>query len=144
MLNYWKTAVLLAATAGLIEAAHAQPGPGDGPGGGMNMMQMIDTDKDGKISLIEYTAMAQMRWARISQGADKVTLASLRPMQQGAFAGIAPAADGTVSKDAYEAAIPGKFKAADANGDGSLDQAEMMASMGRPAGGMGGMRRQGN
>jgi hypothetical protein len=137
-----KIALLLVATLGLSGQIQAQPpGGGGGPGGGgMNMMGMADTNKDGKVDLAEYTAYQGARWGRISQGADKVKVADLRPMQQSAVSGITPAADGTISKAAYDAAIPGKFKAADKNGDSGLDQAELMASV-MPAGGMGGMGR---
>jgi hypothetical protein len=141
MVRSSKIALLIVAGMGLAGSAQAQPpgggGPGGGgPGGGMNMLAIADADKDGKVSLAEYGAFQAARWGRIAQGADKVTVASLNPMQQSAFSGIAPAADGTVGKAAFEAAVPAKFKAADKNGDGGLDQQELMASV-MPMGGMG-------
>ncbi len=64
--------------------------------------------------------------------------ASLQGFQANALAGIAPDANGDVSKAAYLAAQPAKFKAADTNGDGFLSEAEMMASFPRRAPGGGG------
>jgi hypothetical protein len=114
-------------SAALAAPVQAQPGGGGPP----NAMQFVDGDKDGKITLAEYTTFSQARWGRISQGADKVKPADLQGFQANALAGIAPDADGAVTKAAYEAAIPAKFKAADANGDGALSEAEMTASMPR-------------
>ncbi|MBO9574409.1 MAG: EF-hand domain-containing protein [Sphingobium sp.] len=114
----------------LVAPVQAQP-PGGGAGGPPNFMQFVDTDKDGKVSQAEYTAFAQARWGRISQGADTVKPADLQGFQASALAGITPAADGTVSKAAYEASIPAKFKAADTDGNGSLSEAELTASMPR-------------
>lgn len=117
------------AGAALVAPVQAQsPGGGGGP---PNFMERVDTDKDGKVSLPEYTAFAQARWGRISQGADKVKPADLQGFQANALAGIAPDADGAVTKAAYEASIPAKFKAADTNGDGSLSEAEFTATMPR-------------
>lgn len=125
----------IAALTAAASPALAQP-PGGGAGGPPNFMQFVDGDKDGKITLAEYTTFAQARWGRISQGADKVKPADLQGFQASALAGITPDAEGYVSKAAYEAAIPAKFKAADSNGDGSLSEAEFTASMPmrRPAG----------
>ncbi len=44
-----------------------------------------------------------------------------------------PDANGEVTKAAYLAAQPARFKAADTNGDGSLDTAELTASFPRVA-----------
>lgn len=132
----FKIAVLLVATTAVVDKVQAQP-PGGG-GGPPNFMALVDADKDGKISLAEYTAFAEQRWGRISQGADSVKPASLQGFQANAFAGIAPDASGSVTKAAYLAAQPAKFKAADTNGDGSLSEAEFTATMPRRPGGPGG------
>lgn len=131
----FKLALLALATTGIVDKVQAQ-GPGGG-GGPPNFMAMIDTDKDGKVNLAEYTAFAEMRWGRIANGADSVKPADLQGFQANALAGIAPDAGGNVTKAAYLAAQPAKFKAADANGDGSLDQAELTASFPRRGGGGG-------
>ena len=94
-------------------------------GGRPNFMQLLDTNKDGKISLAEYTAFSIESWGRISQGADKVKVADLQGFQAKALAGITPDAKGYVSKAAFAASIPAKFKAADTNGDGFLAGAEL-------------------
>jgi len=139
MRHILKVAVLLLATTAIVDKVQAQPpGGGGGGGGGVNIMERLDTDKDGKISLAEYTAFAEQRWTRISQGADKVKPASLQGFQANALAGIAPDANGDVSHAAYLAAQPAKFKALDTNGDGSLSEAEFMASFPRRGGGGGG------
>ena len=117
---------LVAATVGIAGQALAQD---------FDIMGFADTDKDGKVTMAEYTAMSEQGWGFFSQGADKVKVADLDPMAKGAFAGIAPAADGTVSHAAYTAAQPAKFKAADTNGDGTLDAKELTATMGPPPAG---------
>lgn len=136
MRSMFKIAVLLLATTAVVDKVQAQ-GPGGG-GGPPNFMALIDTDKDGKVSAAEYTAFSEQRWGRLSQGADKVKVADLQGPQANALAGIAPDANGEVTKAAYLAAQPARFKAADTNGDGSLDQAELMASFPRRGGGGGG------
>ncbi len=133
----YKIALLLLATTAVVDKVQAQGGGGGG-GGPPNFMALIDTDKDGKVSVAEYTAFAETRWARIASGADSVKPASLQGFQANALAGIAPDASGNVTKAAYLAAQPAKFKAADTNGDGSLDQAELTASFPRRGGGGGG------
>ena len=129
----FKIAALLLATTVVVDKVQAQ-GPGGG-GGPPNFMALIDTDKDGKVSLAEYTAFSETRWGRIANGADKVKVADLQGFQANAVAGIAPDGDGNVTKAAYLAAQPAKFKAADTNGDGSLDAAELTASFPRRGGG---------
>ena len=134
----FKIAVLLLATTAVVDKVQAQGGGGGGGGGGQNIMERLDTDKDGKISLAEYTAFAEQRWTRIANGGDKVKPADLQGFQANALAGIAPDANGEVTKAAYLAAQPAKFKAADTNGDGFLSEAEMMATFPRRGGGGGG------
>jgi hypothetical protein len=138
MRSVFKIAVLLLATTAVVDKVQAQGPGGGGPGGGVNIMERLDTDKDGKISLAEYTAFAEQRWTRIANGADSVKPADLQGFQANALAGIAPDANGSVTKAAYLAAQPAKFKAADTDGNGSLSEAEMMASLPRRPGGPGG------
>ncbi|MBO9580666.1 MAG: EF-hand domain-containing protein [Sphingobium sp.] len=133
MRSVFKLAMLLLATTVIVDKVQAQGGGGGPP----NFMALIDTDKDGKVSQAEYTAFAEQRWGRLSQGADKVKVADLQGFQANALAGIAPDANGEVTKAAYLAAQPAKFKAADTNGDGSLSEAELMASFPRRGGGGG-------
>ncbi len=116
-------AALVVATAGLVGHAQAQD---------VDLMQYADTDSDGKVTLAEYTAFSQQSWSFLAQDADKVKVADLQDMAKAAFAGIPPDADGFITKDAYMASVPARFKAADKNGDGVLSAAELNATMKPP------------
>ena len=94
-----------------------------------DLMQYADADHDGKVTSAEFTAFTAQGWDFIAMGAAKVKLSEVDPMFKGAFNGVKADADGYVDKDAYMAAAPGRFKAADKNGDGVLDAAELNASM---------------
>jgi hypothetical protein len=96
-------------------------------------MQFADGDKDGKVTLEEYTAFQTQAWGFISQGSDKIKVADMEPMMQPMVAGIAPDAEGFVTQAAFVAYIPTRFKSADGNSDGSLTSAELRASLGMPA-----------
>lgn len=117
-------AILAAATICLSASVHAQD---------IDLMQFADPDGDGKVTMAEFTAFSEQGWGFFSQGADKVKIADLDPMAKPAFVGVTPDADGYVTKAAYMAAVPARFKAADKNGDGVLSAAELNASM-KPAG----------
>lgn len=99
----------------------------------MDLMQFADTNGDGKVTAEEFAAFREQGWGYFAQGADKVKVADLDPMAKGAFVGITPDADGFITKQAYLAATPARFKAADKNGDGTLDHDELNNSM-KPAG----------
>ncbi len=116
-------AVAALATAGLAGGAWAQDA---------DVMQYADGDQDGKVTAAEYTAFFEAGWAMSSQGADKVKVADVDPAGKAAFTGLTPDAGGFVGKDAYMAAVPARFKAADTNGDGVLSAAELNASMRPP------------
>ncbi|HWJ71445.1 MAG TPA: hypothetical protein VNS79_15480 [Sphingobium sp.] len=98
-----------------------------------DLMQFADADQDGKVSEAEYASFREQGWTFISQGAETVKVADLDDMMKGAIVGVTPDAQGQISKAAYLAATPALFKAADKNGDGSLDAQELNASM-MPAG----------
>jgi hypothetical protein len=95
----------------------------------MDLMAFADADKDGKVTTAEYASFSEQGWGFFAQGADKVKPAELDDMAKGAFNGIAPDAQGYVTHAVYTAAIPARFKAADKNGDGTLDGAELNATM---------------
>ena len=116
-------AAMVLATAGFVGAVHAQD---------IDLMQYADTDMDGKVTLAEYTAFMDQGWMYFAQGAEQVKVADLDPMAKPLFNGITPDANGVVTKAAFMAAAPGRFKAADTNGDGVLTAAELNGSMAPP------------
>jgi hypothetical protein len=116
-------AALLAATALLAGRAQAQ-----------DLMSFADTNMDGKVSLEEYKAFLAQGWMFIAMGADKVKLADVDPMFKAAFAGVPVDAEGYVTETAWNGSAEARFKAADKNGDGSLNAEELTASMGGPPG----------
>lgn len=113
-------AVLAAATLSIAGAVHAQD---------IDLMQYADPDGDGKVTMAEFTAFSEQGWGFFSQGADKVKVADLEDMAKPSFAGVTPDAEGYVTKAAYMAAVPARFKAADTNGDGVLSAAELNAAL---------------
>ena len=97
-----------------------------------DIMQMADTNTDGKVSPEEFAALTEQGWGFISQGAESIKVADLEPMAKGAVNGITPDASGVITHAAYTAATAGRFKALDKNGDGSLSKEELTAMMGPP------------
>ena len=116
-----KIAAAALAMAGLAAPVVAQDG------GDFDLMGFADTNKDGKVSLEEFTAFQEQGWGFISQGADSIKVADMQPMMKPMLASIAPDASGAITHAAYTASIPARFKAADKNGDGFLDKAELTA-----------------
>jgi Ca2+-binding EF-hand superfamily protein len=116
-------AALLAATALLAGRAQAQ-----------DLMSFADTNMDGKVSVEEYKAFLAQGWMFIAMGADKVKLADVDPMFKAAVTGVPVDAEGYVTEVAWNGSAESRFKAADKNGDGSLNAEELTASMGGPAG----------
>jgi hypothetical protein len=117
-------AILAAATICLSAGVHAQD---------IDLMQYADPDGDGKVTMAEFTSFSEQGWGFFSQGADKVKVVDLDPMAKPSFVGITPDAEGYVTKTAYMAAVPARFKAADKNADGVLSAAELNAAL-KPAG----------
>jgi hypothetical protein len=99
----------------------------------IDLMEYADADKDGKVTLAEFTSFSEQGWGFISQGADKVKVADIDPMFKGSFTGVVADASGMADKAAFMAAVPGRFKAADKNGDGTLSKEELTASLAPPA-----------
>ena len=92
-------------------------------------MQYADTNSDGKVSAEEYAAFSEQAWNYFTQNADKAKASSIDPAGKGLLSGAPTDADGFVTKAAFLAATPARFKAADKNGDGVLDAAELGASL---------------
>ena len=95
----------------------------------VDVMQYADTNGDGKVTQEEYAAFLGQAWDYLMQSAEKVKVANADPMAKPLLSGVTPDANGEVTKAAFLAAAPAKFKAADKNGDGVLDAAELNASM---------------
>jgi hypothetical protein len=114
----------LVVSAGVAGQAQAQD---------FDLMQFADTNADGKVTAEEYTNFSEQGWGFFAQGAEQVKVADLDPMAKGAFTGITPDANGVVTHAVYTAAVPGRFKAADKNGDGTLDSAELNGTVKPPA-----------
>ena len=98
----------------------------------MDLMQFADSNGDGKVTPEEFANFRERGWGFFSQGAEKIKVADLDPMAKGAFIGVKADADGYVTKQAYLDATPERFKAADKNGDGTLDHDELNNSV-KPA-----------
>ena len=98
----------------------------------MDLMQFADANGDGKVTPEEFAAFREQGWNFFSQGAEKLKLADLDPMAKGAFTGVKPDAEGNADKQAYLAVTTERFKAADKNGDGTLDRDELNNSV-KPA-----------
>ena len=95
----------------------------------VDVMQYADANSDGKVTPQEYAAFLDQAWNYMTQSADKVKVADADPMAKGLISGVTPDASGVVTKAAFLAAAPAKFKTADKNGDGVLNAAELNASM---------------
>ena len=95
----------------------------------VDVMQYADGNGDGKVTPEEYTAFLGQAWDYLMQNAEKVKVANADPQAKPLLAGITPDANGEVTKAAFLAAAPAKFKLADKNGDGTLDSAELNGSM---------------
>jgi Ca2+-binding EF-hand superfamily protein len=116
-------AALIAASTLAVGSARAQ-----------DLMSFADTNMDGKVSLEEYKVFLAQGWMFIAMGADKMKLADVDPMFKGAFTGVPVDAEGYVTQAAWNGSAEARFKAADKNGDGSLNAEELTAAMGGPPG----------
>jgi len=101
-------------------------------GGDFDLMGFADTNKDGKVSLEEFTAFQEQGWGFISQGADSIKAAEMQPQMKPMMAGVPVDASGAITKKAYMDSVPARFKAADKNGDGFLSKEELLAMFPAP------------
>jgi hypothetical protein len=118
----------------VLAALVAAASIGAGRAQAQDMMSFADTNMDGKVSLEEYKAFIAQGWMFLAMGAEKVKAADVDPMFKGAFAGVPVDADGYITQAAWNGSAEARFKAADKNGDGSLNAEELTASMGGPPG----------
>jgi hypothetical protein len=108
--------------AGATPLAHAQD---------FDPMAMADTNTDGKVDLAEATSFSAQGWTFVDQsGAGKVKTSTIPDFMQPSFATAKVDAEGFVTKEAFLAAVPGRFKVADANADGTLNDGEIRAFLG--------------
>ncbi len=120
--------------AALTTTAQAQLGPGGGP-------QNPDTDRDGKVTLAEFTVLQSRRtgqiFSRLDQNKDgKITQAELdaglggpggRGSGRGGFLMRMDAdKDGEVTRQEVDGASQQRFNAADTNKDGWLSRGELI------------------
>jgi hypothetical protein len=94
-------------------------------------MAMADTNTDGKVDLAEATNFSAQGWTFVDQsGAGKVKKDTLPDFMQPSFASAKVDAEGYVTKEAFLAAVPDRFKAADADSNGFLSEPELRAFLG--------------
>jgi len=92
-------------------------------------MGVADSNHDGKVSLAEYAAYQELGWNYLTDNAD-----SADPERTAGhlLLGIPTDANGILTRKAFLAYVPKRFKAADENADGSLDAREFIASLAGP------------
>jgi len=93
--------------------------------GSMDLMPIADTNGDGQVTPEEYRVFSEQGWGFVSQGKDSVNFAQLDLLSQMAFFGIAPNAEGLITRQMYIEAIPNRFTMFDQNGDSTLSAAEI-------------------
>ena len=128
---------LAAAFAGTMTGAAALAGqaapPAQGaPGGRGGMMMRADTNGDGKVSLAEFTAVMDQRFARLDKNGDGfITADEMSDMPNRGPGGGVMAADadhdGKVSHAEFTTLAAARFAKLDANGDGQITPDEMSA-----------------
>lgn len=92
---------------------------------GFDIMSMADSDRNGEVTLEEWTAFSEQGWDYISQGQEKVKVADLDQFSQMAFTGVEPDAEGYVDRQAYIDAIPRRFEMVDRDRSGTLKADEL-------------------
>ena len=91
----------------------------------MDLMAMADSNGNGSVSADEYDVFSRQGWMFVSQGKDAVVFANLDEMGKLGVLGIAPNAEGLITRQMYYEAIPARFQMLDRNGDGKLNSDEL-------------------
>jgi Ca2+-binding EF-hand superfamily protein len=94
-------------------------------------MKMLDTDKDGTISLQEANAAASVTFDWLDRDKNGKLTAKELHGRVNVYELKEAGTDGTLSKDQYLALVAKWFKAADHDGNGMLDEQELRAPAGR-------------
>lgn len=143
------TAVAVAASAfaGVALAQGKGPGPKGASGPRAGMFQMMDTNKDGKVTKDEFLGRASPFFERFDANGDgsvtkdEVTAVFMKRMQARAVnrtARFDANGDGTVTKDEFDTYRGKRFALMDRNNDGEIDVEEMRVMMPMMANGRGG------
>jgi DNA-binding CsgD family transcriptional regulator len=91
----------------------------------IDLMPIADSNGDGRVTADEYQAFSRQGWEVVSEGKDQVQWAELDQMEQVTFLGIAPNAQGAITRTMYIDAIPNRFAMFDRDGDGALSSDEI-------------------
>jgi len=116
-----------AAAAILMLAGAAPPAHGQD----FDPMAMADANADGRVDLTEATAFSATGWTFVDQsGVGRIKRETLPDFMQASFASAKTDSEGYVTREAFLAAVPDRFKLADANADHLLNDDEMRAFLG--------------
>jgi hypothetical protein len=120
---------IMVATAGLIAAAISFSARARRP----SPVERLDTDNDGTVDLAEAKKAGGALFDKLD--ADKNGTLDIKELHgrlsRRAFATADPDKDKTLTKDEYLAAVEQRFKAADADNDGSVSETEFRTPAGR-------------
>jgi Ca2+-binding EF-hand superfamily protein len=104
-----------------------------GKSGRSSAVQMLDTDNDGTVDLMEAKKAASALFDRLDRDhdgtLDKRELAGRLSAKE--LAAADPDHDGTLTKDEYLAIVEQRFNAANADNDGTLDAKELTTKAGQ-------------
>lgn len=91
----------------------------------IDLMPIADSNGDGRVTADEYQAFSRQGWEVVAEGKDQVRWAELDQMEQVTFLGIAPNAQGAITRTMYIDAIPNRFAMFDRDRDGALSSDEI-------------------
>lgn len=111
--------------AGTLPAAAASPPQGEAPAVTVQrIVERMDRDNDGQVSLEEYRNTMMRRFHAADRNADGALQSNEVPPEW-VVVPAADLADGRVTLDEFSDELPAGFNAFDSSGDGRLDNAEL-------------------